>query len=810
MKRHFFRRAGATLQRAGATLQRADPTLQRAGAAIRRAGAVAAAATATACSGPSQAGPADLILVGGPVITLDGESRVAEAVAVRGDRVVAVGTIAEIEAMAGPGANRVDLAGRAVTPGLMDAHVHFASGGASRLYRLDLSYPNVENIGDVQRLVAEQAERVGEGEWVRGGGWDEGKLEELRYIYASDLDAVAAERPVWLSHTMGHYGVANSLALEMAGITASTPDPPGGTIDRDPAGNPTGVLKESAQGLVSRLIPGLGPEQQREGIRSLADAFNAECMTGGKDPGIGPGTWDAYRDVLADGDLSVRIFALWRGRDGTIDEVRAYADSLATFTRPYESTGDDRLISGGVKLYIDGSGGARTAWLYDDWNREHTHTDTGNRGYPTMDADELRRRFRAYHDAGLHVSIHSIGDRGIDWSVDSFVEALEATPTRGLRHGIIHANIPTDRALDIMAELQRDWETAYPEPSPSFTWWIGDTYAGNFGPERALRLNPFRSYQERGMIWASGSDYFVTPFPARYGVWASVARQPLLGVYGQHPYGTAESVDAETALRSFTTWVAHQMFLEDEVGTIEPGQYADLAVWDRNPLAVPTDELRDMICEMTVFNGEVVYEREEALEREEAPERQEAPEPEEVPERDAEDNGAPAAEPTPWWRRPAQHRRLRPTFRRLRPTHRRLRPTHRRLRPTHRRLMRRLARSAREVCCCGAAPAPTACNWILRSSCSPRRRCPSRPGPTGSRAADPMAGSTFRFPSSPPPRPRPVRVTSSSCCRWIRPGLVRWPGSSSPARSARTPSTPRRISPSRCSATRRRGGSGRF
>ena len=558
-----------------------------------------------ACGETGRAGSADLILSGGPVITLDADSKVAEAVAVRGDRVVAVGSVAEIEAMAGPGTEHVDLAGRAVTPGLMDAHVHFASGGASRLYRLDLSYPNVENIGDVQRLVAEQAERVGGGEWVRGGGWDEGKLEELRYILASDLDQVAAGHPVWLSHTMGHYGVANSLALEMAGV-----DPPGGTIDRDADGNPTGVLKESAQGLVSSLIPGLGPEQQREGIRSLADAFNAECMTGGKEPGIGRGTWNAYRDVLADGDLSVRIFVLWRGRDGTIDEVRAFADSLAAFTRPYESTGDDNLISGGVKLFIDGSGGARTAWMYEDWNREHTRTDTGNRGYPTMDPDELRRRFRAYHDAGLHVSIHSIGDRAIDWTVDSFVEALAATPTRGLRHGIIHSNIPTDRALDLMAALQRDWDAAYPEPSPTFTWWIGDTYAGNFGPERALRLNPFRSYRERGMIWASGSDYFVTPFPARYGVWASVARQPLLGVYGPQPYGTEESVDAETALRSFTTWVAHQMFLEDKVGTIEPGKYADLAVWDRNPLAVPTPELRDMTCEMTVFNGEGVYRRE--------------------------------------------------------------------------------------------------------------------------------------------------------------------------------------------------------
>ncbi|MYE35051.1 MAG: amidohydrolase family protein, partial [Gemmatimonadales bacterium] len=209
-----------------------------------------AGAVLAACGGPP-AEPADLILVDGSVITLDAESRVAEAVAVRDEHVVAVGSTADVETLAGPETRRIDLAGRAVTPGLMDAHVHFANGGANRLYRLDLSYPNVENIADVQGMVAERAGRLSEGEWVRGGGWDEGKLDELRYIYASDLDAVAAGQPVWLAHTMGHYGVANSLALDMAGITADTPDPPGGTIDRDAAGQPTGVLKESAMGLVT-------------------------------------------------------------------------------------------------------------------------------------------------------------------------------------------------------------------------------------------------------------------------------------------------------------------------------------------------------------------------------------------------------------------------------------------------------------------------------------------------------------------------------------------------------------------------------
>ena len=568
--------------------------------------------TCIACADLSLIEPAELVLVNAHVITMDTTQPVAEAVAIRGDRIAAVGSTKEIEALMGPGTRRIDLSGRGVTPGLIDSHVHFATGGANRLYQLNLSYPNVENIADVQGMVAEQTGRLSESDWIQGAGWDEGKLEELRYIYASDLDGISQGHPVWLRHTMGHYGVANSLALKMAGITRDTEDPPGGTIDRHADGMPTGVLKESAQRLVTTLIPNMTPQQSRDGIRALADEFNAECMTGGKDPGIGARAWEAYRAVQADGDLTVRIFALWSARDGTIEQVREFADSLAEFTRPYESTGDDHLIPGGVKLFIDGSGGARTAWLYDDWNREHTATDSGNRGYPTMDPDQLRQRFRAYHDAGLHVSIHSIGDRAIDWTVDSFVEALEATPTKGLRHGIIHSNIPTDRALDLMAALQDNWDAGYPEPSPTFTWWIGDTYAGNFGPERAQRLNPFASYLERGMIWASGSDYFVTPFPARFGVWASVARQPLLGVYGDQPYGTKESVDVETALRSFTIWAAHQIFMEDKLGSIEPGKYADLAVWDRDPTAVPTIELRDMRCEMTLFNGVVVFDRSEA------------------------------------------------------------------------------------------------------------------------------------------------------------------------------------------------------
>ena len=558
--------------------------------------------------GARQTAPAETVLLNGKIITVDENDRIAQAVAIAGGKIVAVGTNDAIRTHVGPSTEQIDLRGRALTPGLLDAHAHFGNGGAQRLFVLDLSFPNVKSIEDVGRSVREQAAKLPAGAWVEGRGWDEGKLDERRLITARDLDRAAGDHPVYLTQTTGHYGVANSIALKMAGITKETPDPPNGTIDRYPDGTPTGVLKESAQGLVRRLVPPRSAAQIEQGIRELATAFNAEGMTGVKDPGVGQQGWDAYRRVQADGGLPLRVFVLWSGGD-TLDAATRVIGQRAAMSRPYESTGDDQLMSGGVKLFIDGSGGARTAWLYSDWNKEYTSVDSGNVGYPSADPETIRAMIHRYHDAGMHVSTHAIGDRAIDWIVDTYAAALARKPTKGLRHGIIHANIPTDRAIDVMAALQRTHDAGYPEPSASFTWWLGDTYAGNFGKARSLRLNPFAAFRSKGLIWANGSDFFVTPFPARYGVWSAVARQPLLGVYGAAPFGTKESVDVKTALRAVTIWAARQMFLERKIGSVETGKYADLAVWDRDPYTVATDQLKDMQCQMTLFNGKVVYVR---------------------------------------------------------------------------------------------------------------------------------------------------------------------------------------------------------
>jgi hypothetical protein len=218
-----------------------------------------------------------------------------------------------------------------------------------------------------------------------------------------------------------------------------------------------------------------------------------------------------------------------------------------------------------------------------------------------------RAQVKLLHDAGLHVSTHAIGDRAIDWVVDSYAEALKATPTHGLRHGIIHCNVPSDHAIEAMAAMQKQYDAGYPEAQAPFLWWIGDTYAGNFGPVRSLRLEPFATYLKKGVMWAGGSDYNVTPFAARYGLWASVVRKPLKGAYGTQPFGTSESVDVHVALKSYTIWAARQLFLEERIGSIEKGKDADLAVWDRDPYRIPADDLRNMKCELTMVGGRIVY-----------------------------------------------------------------------------------------------------------------------------------------------------------------------------------------------------------
>lgn len=546
----------------------------------------------------------DTILINGKILTVDAKDSVAQAVALGNGKILAVGSTADIQRRASAATRVIDLHGLTVTPGLIDTHAHMAEGGVDETFHVVLS--DISNVNGALAMLREKVATLKPGEWLVGAGWDEGKLAERRYLLASDLDKVTPNNPVWLMHTTGHYGVANSYALKLAHVTAETKDPPAGTIDRDSQGRPTGVLKESAKDLVVNLIPPTTPEQWQRGILHSIEGLHREGMTAVKDPAIGQPEWDAYRELLRQNKLDEHVFVLWDSGH-TLESARQALARISALPKPPHGLGDSQLLSGGAKIFMDGSGGARTAWLNQPWNKNRTETDGTNVGYPATEPEIYRQMVRLFHQAGVHVGTHAIGDRAIDWVVDTYAEVLKEKPTRGLRHSIIHANIPTDRAMAVMASLQKQYDAGYPEAQAPFMWWIGDNYAGNFGPERSQRLEPFKTWIAKGIQWGGGSDYPVTPYPARYGIWASLDRETLKGVYGAHPFGTAEAIDVHTALRSYTAWAAHQLFLEDKIGTIEPGKEADLAVWDRDLYTMPAADIKNLKCELTLFRGRIVY-----------------------------------------------------------------------------------------------------------------------------------------------------------------------------------------------------------
>ena len=565
----------------------------------------------------AQGPAADLILLHGHILTVDAQDSIAQALAIRHGVIVKVGSDAEVLQFAGnaPGIRTIDLRGRTATPGLIDTHAHIAEGGVAELYGVKLS--DAASVAEIVARVKAKIALAKPGAWVTGSGWDEGKLAEHRYVAAADLDVVSPNNPVWLLHTTGHYGVANSLALKLAHINAATPDPTAGTIDRDSRGNPTGVLKEeAAMEPVTRLIPPTTPEQMRQGILYIEKVLHSEGMTAVKDPDIQQIHWNAYKSLLDEGQLKERICVLWHA-GSTLESARKALAEINAVPRLPTTLGNDRLLSCGAKIYMDGSGGARTGWVYDDWLRKGTTPDVsssgaGNRGYPQTDPAIYREMVRLFHQNGVPVGTHAVGDRAMDWVVDTYALVEQEQPHPGLRHSIIHANLPTPHALDVMARLQKGYDAGYPEMQPEFLWWIGDIYAGNYGPKRGEHLEPFNTLRARGIIWAGGSDYSVTPLPARYGLWASAARETLKGTYGPHPFGTAEAVDMHTALRAYTAWAARQMFLENKIGSLEVGKRADIAVWDRDLYTVPAEQIKDLRCVMTLLDGEVVYAAPEA------------------------------------------------------------------------------------------------------------------------------------------------------------------------------------------------------
>ena len=415
---------------------------------------------------------------------------------------------------------------------------------------------------------------------------------------------------MYLTHTTGHYGVANSMAMRLANITKDTKDPPAGTIDRDKDGNPTGVFKEAATGMVSRVVGNSGPRESQEAqVLRIIAGFNREGMTGAKDLNIGQAKWDLYKRLLEEGKLTVRLAALWQG-GRTVNSVQNALQQMAPLPKaPQSKWVTGAWSSRASKLYIDGSGGARTAWMYEDWNKDWTGTDSGNPGYPTTDPAIYREQVKLITAAGWSVGTHAIGDHGIDVVVDAYKDAIEATGKKGLRHSIIHGNTPSDHAIETMAYLQKTFDAGYPEEQPPFMWWIGDTYAGNLGPNRAGRLEPLATFLKKGVVWAGGSDYSVTPCrPAATDCGRRFARKTL-NAPPTAPRRSARRNPSISTSRSSRTRSGAPTSCSSRTASARSrsARKRTSLSGTRTCTKLPTDSIKDLKCEMTLVAGKIVF-----------------------------------------------------------------------------------------------------------------------------------------------------------------------------------------------------------
>jgi hypothetical protein len=523
---------------------------------------------------------------------MDARDRTVSAVGTDGDRIAVAGSDDEVRQWAArSGARVVELPGRAVIPGFIDAHGHFPGEGLFAV-RADLRSPpvgEVRALDDVVARLREQAERTATGEWVVGIGFDDTLVAEQRHLSRADLDRVSTSQPVLAMHVSGHLASVNGAALEVLGYHRDTADPSGGRIRRDPAsGEPDGVLEESALDPLKPLVlnPGL------RGAVAIARAASALYVARGVTTAQDGHATLAHMRGLA-----------WLSRLGVIPlrlvlwPEQPAAEALLRGDASFASWDDRWVRLGAAKLVADGSIQGYTAYLTQPYTVP-PGDDPAFRGYPRISKEVLRDTILRLHATGWQVAVHGNGDASIDDILDGFEAAQRAVPRVDARHVIVHAQTARDDQLDRMAALGI---------VPSFfvlhTYYWGDRHRERFlGPERAARISPTASAGARGIRFTLHADSPVVPMEPLRIVWSAVNRRTTSG----EVLGQGERIGVRQALRAVTIDAAWQHFQEDDRGSIEPGKLADLVVLDRSPETDPTtiDRIRVLA---TVIGGREVY-----------------------------------------------------------------------------------------------------------------------------------------------------------------------------------------------------------
>lgn len=532
----------------------------------------------------------DRIFIGDNIITMDGST--VRAVAVSGDRISATGSEAEIRALAGADTRIVELGQQALIPGFIDAHGHF-SGVARNADLLDLSSPPVgavNNIEDIIRMLRNRIEvdQIPEGEWVYGFGYDDSLLEENRHPTAADLDQASERHPIVLRHVSGHLIASNSAALEAAGVSSLTENPPGGVIRRLAGSNePNGVMEETAMA----VFPGVqsSPERTRELIREALDIYASFGITTIQDGGVPPGLVERMREEAAREPFQIDIAAFISVNNLPQD----FVDGI-TVQNEYEA--GFRL--GGVKFMLDGSPQGRTAWLSQPYDQGPPGESADYRAYPSYEPEMYKSRIVGLLERGVPILAHANGDAAIDLMIDGVAEALAGKAMPDHRSVTIHAQLMRPDQLLRVQELG-----IVPSYYAAHPYFWGDWHRLSFGEERASFISPLQATLDLEIPFTIHNDSPVVPPDMMRLLWVAVNRETRSG----HILGPDQRLSAYDALYSVTQAAAYQAFEEDEKGSITPGKRADLVILDRNPLTIDPADLADVQIVETLSRGVSVY-----------------------------------------------------------------------------------------------------------------------------------------------------------------------------------------------------------
>jgi len=534
---------------------------------------------------------ADLILFNGKVITVDAEDHIFQAVAVKGDKILAVGSDVEIKPLAGPQCKMIDLQGKTVTPGLIDSHYHLMYYGAQFWTGyLNIRYPVVTSKAGLLQVVGDYAQHLNAGEWISANQGFTLKTGET--LDRWDLDSVAPNNPAYLRHSSGQYSVVNSKALEIAGIDSTTPNPPGSLIMHDEQGEPTGVLSHyPAENLVGRYATGYGDRSDEEKFADI-ERGQALCLQAG---------YTSVQDVIVSTVRDVQLYKQYA--DSGLLKVRVYAmlfvdteqeaDTLAKAYQPSDS-GSAYFKFGGWKLAMDGGVAARTVLMYDKT------LYASQISYPYHSQEEMNRIVKILHDTGLQVAVHVGGDEGIDMTITAFEQAMQANPRPDPRHRIEHGLFPTAAALQRMKDSNIILST-----QPQWISWYSDGLSEATNAATMSRLLPLKTMLDNGIHLAFGCDVPASQYQEpRWAFHGAVTRR---NSQSGTTYNPGQKLTIQEALRIHTMGSAYAAFADSVTGSLEPGKYADIVIWSHDLYSLTPGIFNDLAAEMTIVGGKIVY-----------------------------------------------------------------------------------------------------------------------------------------------------------------------------------------------------------